>query len=100
MIIQDVVTFLINFIISFISLILTPIDNIILSLLPDLSNAFTGIGNYFSIISSSIGWAVSLTGLSSATISLIIIYYTFKLTAPMFFYLIKLAISWYNKLKF
>lgn len=100
MIIQDIVLFIVNFIVGFISLILTPIDNLILSLLPDLSNAFTGIGSYLNIIGSSIGWAISLTGLSSASISLIIVYYTFKLTAPMFFYLIKLAISWYNKLKF
>lgn len=90
---------LINLIIGFISLILTPIDNLILSFLPDLSNAFTSIGSYLSLIGSSIGWAISLSGLSSSAISLIIMYYVFKLTAPISFYLIKLAVAWYNKLK-
>lgn len=98
--ISDIVVFIVNFIVSFISLLLAPIDNLILSVLPDLSNAFTAIGSYLSIIANGIGWAISLTGLSSSAISLIILYYTFKLTAPMLFYLIKLAIAWYNKLKF
>lgn len=89
----------IKLIISLVNVILTPIDSIIVSVLPDLSNAFTAIGSFLSIISSGIGWAVSLTGLSSATISLIVAYYTFKLTAPFLFYMIKLALSWYNKIK-
>lgn len=98
--IQEIIIAVVNFIVGFIALILTPIDNLILSFLPDLSNAFTAIGQYLTIISSSIGWAISLSGLSSATISLIITYYTFKLTFPITLYLIKLAVAWYNKLKF
>lgn len=90
---------IINLIVGFIALLLTPIDNLILSLLPDLSNALTAIGSYLNIIAGSIGWAISLSGLSSSTISLIITYYVFKLTAPITFYLIKLAVAWYNKLK-
>ena len=96
---SDFLVGIINLIVGFISLLLVPIDNLILALLPDLSNAFTAIGSYLNIISSSIGWAISLSGLSASTISLIITYYVFKLTAPLSFYLIKLAIAWYNKLK-
>lgn len=97
--INAILTGIINLIISLVSLILSPIDSLILSALPNLSNAFTAIGSFLNIISSGIGWAVSLTGLSSATISLIVSYWTFTLTAPMLFYMIKLALSWYNKLK-
>lgn len=90
---------IINLIVSLVSLILTPIDNLIASALPDLSNALTAVGNFFNLISGGIGWVVSATGLSSETLSLIVAYFTFKLTAPMLFYMIKLALSWYNKLK-
>lgn len=90
---------IISLIIGLVSLILTPIDNLILSALPDLSNALTSVGNFLNIISSGIGWVISATGLSNETISLIVMYFTFKLTAPMLFYMIKLALSWYNKLK-
>ena len=89
----------IKLIISLVNVILTPIDAIIVSVLPDLSNSFTAVGSFLNIISSGIGWAVSLTGLSSATISIIVAYYSFKLTAPFLFYMIKLALAWYNKIK-
>lgn len=90
---------IINLIVSLVSLILSPIDNLIASALPDLSNALTAVGNFFNLISYVIGWVVSATGLSQETLSLIVMYFTFKLTAPMLFYMIKLALSWYNKLK-
>lgn len=86
-------------IISLVSVILTPIDNLILQLLPDLSNALTAVGNFLNLIGTSIGWAISVTGLSNETLSLIVVYFTFKLTAPMMFYVIKLALNWYNRLK-
>lgn len=90
---------IIKLIVSLVSLILTPIDNLIESALPDLSNALTGIGNFLNLISQGIGWCVSALGLSNETLSLIVMYFAFKLTAPMLFYMIKLAISWYNKIK-
>ena len=90
---------IISLIVNLVNVILSPIDSLILSLLPDLSDALTQIGSFFNIVSNSLGWCISLTGISSSAISLIVLYYTFKLTAPMSFYLIKLALSWYNRLK-
>lgn len=90
---------IISLIVGLVSIVLTPIDNLILSVLPNLSNAFTAIGSFLNLISTGIGWVVSATGLSNETLSLIVMYFTFKLTAPMLFYMIKLALSWYNKLK-
>ena len=89
----------INLIIGLVSVILTPIDNLITSNLPELDNAFTGIGNFLNLIGNSIGWGISTLGLSSQTLSLIVVFFTFKLTAPLLFYMIKLAIKWYDKLK-
>lgn len=88
-----------SLIISLVSLILAPIDIAIQSVLPDLSSALSSVGSLFNLIGQSIGWGISVLGLSSETISLIVLYFTFKLTAPMLFYMIKLALSWYNKLK-
>ena len=88
-----------SLIISLVSVILAPIDIAIQSVLPDLSSALSSVGSLFNLIGQSIGWGISVLGLSSETISLIVLYFTFKLTAPMLFYMIKLALSWYNKLK-
>lgn len=97
--INALLTGIFKLIIGLVSIILAPIDLLITNALPSLDNALTGVANFFTYIGSSIGWVISLTGLSSATLSLIVLYFTFKLTAPMLFYMIKLALSWYNKLK-
>lgn len=97
--INAILTGIFKLIIGLVSIILAPIDLLITNALPSLDNALTGVANFFTYIGSSIGWVISLTGLSSETLSLIVLYFTFKLTAPMLFYMIKLALSWYNKLK-
>lgn len=97
--INAILTGIFKLIIGLVSIILTPIDLLITNALPSLDNALTGVASFFTYIGSSIGWVISLTGLSSETLSLIVLYFTFKLTAPMLFYMIKLALSWYNKLK-
>ena len=86
-------------IISLVSLLLTPIDNLITSALPDLSNVLNSVSGFLNLCTQSIGWVISLTGLSPNVISLIVLYFGFKLTAPLLFYMIKLALSWYDKLK-
>ena len=90
---------IINLIISLVSTIFTPIDNLITSLLPGLSSAFTAIGNFIAICISGIGWVIDALGIPSSLIALIISYYTFKLTVPLLVHAVKLAIKWYDKLK-
>lgn len=97
--INALLTGIFKLIIGLVSIILSPIDALITNALPSLDNALTAVANFFNYIGSSIGWVISLTGLSSETLSLIVLYFTFKLTAPMLFYMIKLALIWYNKLK-
>lgn len=97
--INAILTGIFKLIIGLVSIILAPIDLLITNALPSLDNALSAVASFFTYIGSSIGWVISLTGLSSETLSLIVLYFTFKLTAPMLFYMIKLALSWYNKLK-
>lgn len=86
-------------IIGLVSTLLTPVDNLISTALPDLSGALDSVSSFLNICTQSIGWVISLTGIPPLAINLIVLYYVFKLTAPMLFYMIKLALSWYNKLK-
>ena len=90
---------IISLVLSFISLLLIPIDLLISRLFPDLSNLLTHIGSLLTVISTGIGWAISLTGLSTIAISFIVSYYVFSVTASLSMYVIKLAVKWYNKLK-
>lgn len=88
----NVITTLVNFIIA-------PIDNLIATALPSLDSAFVAIGDFLNLCVSSIGWVISLLGLNSNVISLIVIYYGFALSVPLVVYVIKLAVKWYNALK-
>lgn len=97
--INAIMTGIMNLIIGLVSVLLKPIDLAISTLLPDLSKAFSAIAGFFNYVLDGLGWAISSTCLSSETLSLIVLYFTFKLTAPMTFYLIKLALSWYNRIK-
>ena len=97
--INALLTGIFNLIIGLVSVILAPIDLVITNLLPDLSSALDAVAQFFVVVSGGLGWAVSLTGLSSSAISLIGVYFVFKLTAPIAFYMIKLAISWFRSLK-
>ena len=86
-------------VISLVNILLTPIDAIITAALPSLATALTGIASFLTLITSSIGWVLSVFGLSSECLSLIVVYFTFKLSVPIVVYSIKLAIRWYDKLK-
>lgn len=97
--IRAIINGIISLIVDLVSILLSPIDNIITSVLPNLSGAINAVGSLLSTMTQSIGWGISALGIPSSAISLLIIYYTFKLTAPLLFYTIKLAIKWYNSLK-
>lgn len=97
--IESFINGIITLIMSLVKLITAPIDLLILNTLPDLSNALTSFANVLDIMGTGIGWAISLSGISSTAISLIIGYYTFKLTTPLIVSTVKLAIKWYNSLK-
>lgn len=97
--INSILKGIMSLIINLVELLLAPIDLAIGAALPNLDSALTSIGQYFSLALENVGFAVSMTGLSSTAISLIVLYYTFKLTLPITFHTIKLAIKWYDKLK-
>lgn len=97
--INALLTGIFNLIIGLVGIILSPIDLLISQFLPDLSSAFGAIGSMFSLVDGVMGFCVSVTGLSSETLSLIVLYWTFKLTAPLVVSAIKMSIKWYKALK-
>ena len=97
--IKAIVNGLISLLMSLVTIITVPIDTLIETVLPDLSNAISAVGQFLSLIGQGLGWAISLFGLPSEALSLLVLYFTFKLTAPLLFSTIKTAIAWYDKLK-
>lgn len=88
-----------SMIVGLVSMILAPIDLIITNALPDLNNALNAVATMFQTASNYIGFAVSMTGLSNEALSLIVLFFTFKLTIPVTVSTVKTAIKWYDKIK-
>lgn len=97
--IKAIIKGIMSLIISLVQVLLVPIDTLIEQFLPDLSNALSGIAAFLNLCGQYVGWVIDFTGLSPETISLIIAYFTFKLTVPLLVSTVKLAIRWYNALK-
>lgn len=97
--IKALINGIIKLIMSLVSVLTAPIDMIIEQALPDLSNALNSFASVLTLITDVMGWVISLTGISTTAISLIVTYYVFKLTTPILFSSIKAAIKWYKTLK-
>lgn len=97
--INAIIMGIMKLIMGLVSVLLSPIDSLISQFLPSLDSAINAIGAMFSYVSNFMGFVVSATGLSSETLSLIVLYYTFKLTVPLMVSTVKSAIKWYNALK-
>lgn len=97
--INKIIKGIIKLIISLVSSLLTPIDNLITSSLPSVSVAIDSFNSLINYVINFIGYVVDASGLSSTSINLIIIYYSFSLVVPFSISSIKLALKWYNNLK-
>lgn len=86
-------------VVSLVNLLLTPIDALISSALPGLSSAISAIGSFLSLCMQSIGWVLSVFAIPAGALSLLVLYYVFKLTLPLAISTVKLAIKWYDKIK-
>ena len=62
---------------SLVGILLAPIDAIISTALPSLQTGLNAIGSFLTLITSSIGWVLSVFGLSSECLSLIVLYFNF-----------------------
>jgi len=101
--IPDIITTIFNIVIALVLLllkvILAPIDFLIAQALPQLDDAFNAVSYYITTILTNIGWFLSITGIPTAIIALVVAFWIFKLTVPLQIWLIKVAVSWYNALK-
>ncbi len=97
--IKAIISGVFKLIISLVSVILSPIDNLIAQFLPGLDTAFFYIANFFDYIGGIVPWLISYTGLNTLVLTAIIDIIIFILTVPLMVHTIKLAVAWYNKLK-
>ena len=69
-----------NLVISLVTTLLTPIDNLIAQYLPVVNDGLSAINTLIDYVITFLGYLVDMTGLSSVALLLIINYYVFVLT--------------------
>lgn len=84
---------------SLVNVLLSPVNALINSYLPDLANIISLINKAFGYLFGYVGWWTDAMLLNSETVSFIILYWTIKLTLPLTVNAVKLAIKWYDKIK-
>lgn len=97
--IKAIINGIFKLIMSLVNLLLLPIDALIEQFLPNVSEALSYVGGFFDYIGDFIPFVISYTGLSPVVLNAIVSITTFILTVPIMVHAIKLALSWYNKLK-
>lgn len=97
--INKILSGIFKLIISLVNLLLAPIDAIISSALPSLSNGLNMVSSFFTWVSGLIPWGISWFGFNNTVIGLFVAYITFDLSVPLLVHTVKLAIKWYDKLK-
>ena len=90
---------IIKLIINMTTALISPLDDFINDLLPDMQYAYQAIAKFFQLAGNTLGYCVSMLGLSDTALTLIVLYFTIKLTYPVLVALVKLGIKWYNALK-
>lgn len=97
--IEAIFNILIFIVFKIVSIILIPIDAIINAALPELSNALSYVPQYLGYVGTYISWILNALMMPSFALTLIIAFYTFKLTVPIQVWIVKLALKWYKALK-
>lgn len=97
--IKALINGIMSLVISLVNLILAPIDAVINSALPSLSEAFDYISGFFDTLGNVVPFVISYTGINAVVLNIIIDLFVFILSVPLIVHTIKLAIKWYNKLK-
>lgn len=88
-----------SIVIGFINVLLSPINNLIATMLPGLNTILNYISSFFSSVTTYFGWILNATFIDSEVLSFLILYWTFKLSFPVLVASIKLVVKWYDKLK-
>lgn len=97
--IGKIINGIMGFIISMVSILLSPIDSFISSNLPGLDSALGHINTFIDYIISIIGYVIDASMLTDVALGMVVLYYTFAIAATLFTSVVKLTIRWYNALK-
>lgn len=96
--IDSLFTGLFNFLQNLINLLLTPINNIMISLFPNYADGIVYINQMLYYVTQPINFLLDATFIYEITWTYIVTSIIFKVTAKLLIYPIKLIVDWWNSL--
>lgn len=90
---------LLAIIITIVNIILIPIGYLIQTLVPDIDTGLQAIATYFDNATTYLSWAISLVGLPTSVIIVVISYYIAVLSSTIFIWIFKLAVIWWRAIR-
>lgn len=79
-----------------IEVLLIPINLLIAQYIPDLNQSLLLLGQFFQLIATGIGWAISATGIPYPVVAFVVTVIIYNLTLPWLLHGIKLALQWFR----
>lgn len=92
------VTAIINFCTSLIGSLMGPISSTILSFLPQLTGFDQAVEDFFTWVVHFANWALSWLPFSTSFWTIFVLYWVFRLSAPLLVHAIKTAVKWWHAL--
>lgn len=99
MIVVSIIKGIVALVAFLISLILAPINLLIVNYLPSLDSALASVNTLMETIGDSFSYAVSWTFLSPLALSMVVAYFSFMLVFPLAILSIKIFVKWFAKIK-
>lgn len=96
--INSLLTGFLNFLSQIITLLLSPLNTLLATYVPQTSTAFSYITGFFSLLENYSGFVISYTGFTPELISIFIMLFIGIITIPFMVHGIKLIAKWWEVL--
>lgn len=93
-VISGIFTLVMAFVSSLVSLILYPFGLIVQTVMPDLDEALTALGQYFEYAGTYIAWLLDALAIPGIVVTMVAAYYLFVFTTTFGAWSIKLILKW------
>lgn len=98
--VKFIIKALLKVIMFLVDIVLAPLNLLIRALMPDFANIISIVNGFFDMLGDYSAIAVSYLGLTPLVLNSILLLLGAIISIPLAVHTIKLAIRWYNALKF
>jgi len=96
---NSLVEIMMNVLIAIVKILLLPFDIIIRQFFPGFTDVIQNLQHVFDYAGQYAGWFLSAFAIPSSILAIVVIYYTFIISARFYLWFIKTALRWIRAIK-